>query len=305
MFPHSCQCERGREYSSSFGGGGSSGAAPTNKPAPYDPYGASSTFVPYSDIASRSLPSTTSAATGVPSVVLPQPLGLEQVHQFLLLRNAERKAEFDAYTDRLMKIGVLASTAPVLAYAGVGSLLGALGAESTGTAAALQGAATLGPLGIGIYQIRQGLAAGDQALIAEGLMNGLSAGAFLGEGLGAGPRAAVRGEAAILDTGLGSTIRQVRFSRGLSHAMKNHLTGRGPNSLRSLDPGGALSKWAAHVVKTATTGIGSSRVIAGGEVLEITAPMALETGGTTPVGVRLFRGAGEDTWTLTTILTHP
>jgi len=119
-------------------------------------------------------------------------LGLEQVHQFLLLRNAERKAEFDAYTDRLMKIGVLASTAPVLAYAGVGSLLGALGAELTGTAAALQGAATVGPLGIGIYQIQQGLAAGDQALIAEGLMNGLSAGAFLGEGLGAGPRAAAR-----------------------------------------------------------------------------------------------------------------
>jgi len=62
-------------HSSLFGGGGSSGAAPTNKPAPYDPYGASSTFVPYSDIASRSLPSTTSAVTGVPSVVLPQPLG--------------------------------------------------------------------------------------------------------------------------------------------------------------------------------------------------------------------------------------
>src|SRR6185436_16413758 len=58
----------GDAISSLFGGGGSSGAAPTNKPAPYDPYGASSTFVPYSDIASRSLPSTTSAATGVPSV---------------------------------------------------------------------------------------------------------------------------------------------------------------------------------------------------------------------------------------------
>ena len=74
------------------------------------PYGASSTFVPYSDLASRSLPCTTSAATGVPSVVLPQSLGLEQVRQFLVLRNAEQKAEFDAYTDRLIE--QLATTEP-------------------------------------------------------------------------------------------------------------------------------------------------------------------------------------------------
>jgi hypothetical protein len=87
--------------------------------------------------------------------------------------------------------------------------------------------------------------------------------------------------------------------------LRNHLTGDGPNSLRTLDPGGSLSKWAAHVVKTATTGAGTLRPVAGGQVLEITAPMALEAGGTTPVGVRLFQATGEETWRLTTILTHP
>jgi RHS repeat-associated protein len=121
-------------------------------------------------------------------------------------------------------------------------------------------------------------------------------------GLGA---PAARAGAAIVDTGVGSTIRQVSFSRGFSHAMKNHLTGSGPNTLRTLDPGGPLSKWSAHVVKTATTGAGSPRAVAGGEVLEIMAPMALGAGRTTPVGVRLFRAAGEEIWRLTTILTHP
>jgi len=116
----------------------------------------------------------------------------------------------------------------VLAYAGVGSLLGALGAELTGTAAALQGAATLGPLGIGIYQVQHGLAAGDQALIAEGLMNGLSAGAFLGEGLGAGPRATVR-EAVEARSALARAARAANnltaANEAIEHVLERHAFG--------------------------------------------------------------------------------
>jgi hypothetical protein len=133
----------------------------------------------------------------------------------------------------------------------------------------------------------------------------VAAGLGLLVAIATGKPPAAEGGGAIVSTGAASTIRQVSFTRGLAYAMKNHLTGSGPNSLRTLDSGGSLSKWIAHVVKLATTGAGAPRAIPGGQVLELTAPMTLEAGGTTPVGVRLFQATGEETWRLTTILTHP
>ena len=91
---------------------------------------------------------------------------------------------------------------------------------------------------------------------------------------------------------------------GIGHAMRKHLTGRGPTSLRTLDPGGTLDKWAGHVVKTATSGSGTPRAVQGGEVLEVMAPMAREAGGVLNIGVRMFCGTGEEVWKLTTILTR-
>jgi len=72
----------------------------------------------------------------------------------------------------------------------------------------------------------------------------------------------------------------------------------------TLDPGGTLSKWVGHVVQTAATGQGAARTIAGGEIMEILAPMAREAGGSLNIGVRLFRATGDEAWNLTTILTR-
>ena len=80
---------------------------------------------------------------------------------------------------------------------------------------------------------------------------------------------AAAGGAAIVDTGVGTAIRQVNFVRGLGHAMEKHLTGSGPLSLRTLDPGGNLAKWTSHIVQTATTGSGSVRAVAGGQIMEV------------------------------------
>jgi hypothetical protein len=109
---------------------------------------------------------------------------------------------------------------------------------------------------------------------------------------------------AIVDTGVGSTLRDVRFVKGLQHAWEKHLTGSGATSLRTLDPGGSIEKWAAHVVKLAGTGEGVPRAVQGGQVLELMAPMTREAGGSLKVGVRLFNPAGATVWELTTILTR-
>ena len=78
----------------------------------------------------------------------------------------------------------------------------------------------------------------------------------------------------------------------------------GPLSLKTLDPGGNIDKWSAHIAKTATSGGGTARTVAAGEILEVIAPMAREGGGTLNIGVRLFRANGDDLWRLTTILTR-
>lgn len=65
-----------------------------------------------------------------------------------------------------------------------------------------------------------------------------------------------------------------------------------------------MSKWTSHVVDLGQTGDGVARAVRGGEVLELSAPMAREVGGTLNVGVRLFRATGAETWELTTILTR-
>jgi len=101
-----------------------------------------------------------------------------------------------------------------------------------------------------------------------------------------------------------SPLRRVSFGRGIGHAMERHLTGSGASSLKTLDPGGTLSKWVGHVVQTAATGQGAARTIAGGEIMEILAPMAREAGGSLNIGVRLFRATGDEAWNLTTILTR-
>jgi len=102
----------------------------------------------------------------------------------------------------------------------------------------------------------------------------------------------------------GNAIRKVRFSDGIRHAIKKHVSGNGSISLKTLDPGGNIDKWTAHIAKTATSGGGNVRTVATGEVMEIIAPMAREGGGTLNIGVRLFRATGDDVWQLTTILTR-
>ncbi|MEZ4252420.1 MAG: SpvB/TcaC N-terminal domain-containing protein [Polyangiales bacterium] len=113
------------------------------------------------------------------------------------------------------------------------------------------------------------------------------------------------GATSLVRTGIGSTLRKVRFAHGIKHAWKRHLNGQRADSLRTLDPGGTLEKWVGHIVRTATSGTGTPRAMqGGGEVLEIIAPMSREAGGTLNVGVRMFRAAGEVTWRLTTVLTR-
>jgi hypothetical protein len=54
---------------------------------------------------------------------------------------------------------------------------------------AVQGAAVLVPVSVGSYQAGQGIRANDEGLVFEGVLTGLSGGAMIGDGLGAGPRA--------------------------------------------------------------------------------------------------------------------
>jgi len=170
-------------------GGDASGATPTHKPAPYDPYaqGAGPT---YADIENASLPSTTSARVGIylEPIVDPRSAG-DKVRMYLRERYAERQAEYDAYTEFVLKVGLVASCAPVLVYAGVGSALGIAGIELAGTGAAVAAAPVITTTSIGAYHVERGLATGDEGLIFEGVLTGLSGTAMLGDGLGAGPRA--------------------------------------------------------------------------------------------------------------------
>ena len=168
-----------------------SGATPTQKPGLYDPFAMPARSAPtYTDIDNISLPSSSSAAASLPAAVLQLP-PLEPRGPSLF-RDAQELAEFQAYTDYLTKVGMLAACAPVLAYAGAGALVGLAGFELAGAGVALEAASVLVPLSVGSYHVQQGLATGDDAQVFEGVLTGLSAGAFVGEGLGAGPRAGPR-----------------------------------------------------------------------------------------------------------------
>ena len=64
-------------------GGGSSGATPTHKPAPYDPYAPTTPGPTYADIENASLASTTSAGAGLQNPVVVERSGSEKVRDFI------------------------------------------------------------------------------------------------------------------------------------------------------------------------------------------------------------------------------
>ena len=104
--------------------------------------------------------------------------------------------------------------------------------------------------------------------------------------------------------GEGSEVRKVSFWKGLYHGKKKHLTGNGPISLQTLDPGGTTDKWMQYISRLASTGTPRSTSNKGtGILIEIMGQMPLEGGGTRNVGVRLFQKFGETIWSLDTILT--
>ncbi len=108
----------------------------------------------------------------------------------------------------------------------------------------------------------------------------------------------------VVDTGLGSQIRSVSFGPGIKHAI-GKLTKSGPSDLSTLDPGGSMSKWMNHLVKTATTGEAGAAVrYPQGTRIDVIAPMQREAGGTIQVGARLWLPEGGSRWRLTTILTE-
>ena len=171
-------------------GGGSSGATPTHKPAPYDPYATTPGPGPtYADIENTSLPGTTSAGAGLHNPVVVERSASEKVRDFIAQRDPYTRAERDAYTDFLGKVFLVGACVPVLAYAGIGSALGIAGIELAGTGAVEAAAPVVTTVSIGSYQAGQGLQANDEGLIFEGVLTGLSGTAMIGEGLGAGPRA--------------------------------------------------------------------------------------------------------------------
>lgn len=104
--------------------------------------------------------------------------------------------------------------------------------------------------------------------------------------------------------GTGSVLRKVDFFQGFTHALNKHLIGDGATSLKVLDAGGTLEKWGNYVTLLSQTGSGTSKLVQGGEVLEIMGQMEKTGGGILNVGVRLFKAIGNDIWRLTTILTR-
>jgi len=83
------------------------------------------------------------------------------------------------------------------------------------------------------------------------------------------------------------------------------LSGDGPVSLKTLDPGGTRDKWVKHITELAENGTGGTITnLPTGEKLDVIAPMPLEGGGHINIGVSLFRKTGETGWELTTILTR-
>jgi hypothetical protein len=126
----------------------------------------------------------------VPSAELQHRSGSEQVRDFLLRRYAEDRGAFDAYTDYMSGVALTAATAPVLLYAGGGSLL-AFGGVQLGGLGAAQTAATAMSLGLGAHDIHRGVETGDEGLIVEGAVTAaLAAVGPVAKGLGAGLGAA-------------------------------------------------------------------------------------------------------------------
>ncbi|WP_162658920.1 polymorphic toxin-type HINT domain-containing protein [Tuwongella immobilis] len=102
-----------------------------------------------------------------------------------------------------------------------------------------------------------------------------------------------------------SKLRDVTLDAGIAHAEVKHLSGDGPLSLKTLDPGGTREKWLKHITELAESGTGGTlKQLPTGETLELIAPMALESGGQINVGVTLFRKSGDTQWRLNTILTR-